>query len=89
MDEPLTPEHDKAKKLEKEMQEIGEFITWLTGEKHLWVSEYGPFDRLYPVPMTDLKINQLLAEFYGIDFKAYQEEKEAVYRYVSARAAAQ
>ncbi len=85
MGEPTTPEHDKAKKFESEMQDIGEFITWLTGEKKLWICELVHED-YYPVPMTDLKINQLLAEFYGIDFKAYQAEKEAVYQYVSALA---
>ena len=84
MDEPLTPEHDKAKKFASEMQAIGEFLDWLTSVRHLHIASYDVDpDVLFPMPMTDLNINKLIAEFYGIDFKAYQAEKEAVYQYVS------
>lgn len=94
MPEPKTPWHDKAKEHASEMQDIGEFIEWLTGTKHYWIAKYRDDeegstegdDTLYPVPMTDLAINKLLAEFYGIDYKEYQAEKEAVYQYVSAKA---
>lgn len=82
--EPFTPEHDKAKQFTDEMQKIGEFIEWLPSIGiHLgeWVK--------YPEYMNEqfvtanYNIQELLARFFGIDYKAYQAEKEAVYQYVS------
>jgi hypothetical protein len=87
-EEPKTPWHDKAKEHADEMQSIGEFIEWLPTTK-LHIAKYIDGEEgygLYPIPMGQLTINMLLAEFFGIDYDAYQEEKEAVYQYVSALA---
>jgi hypothetical protein len=42
-------------------------------------------DQLWPVGGDGL-YNEWIAQFFGIDYRAYQDEKEAVYRFVSERA---
>ena len=92
--EPLTPQHDIARTKEAERNTIGDFMSWLHDVKHLSLGEWntftgllGPYDKFEPVRgMTGPEFERLLAEFIGVDYDAYQAEKEAVYKFVSEQA---
>lgn len=90
-DTPATPQHDAYRPHQEQGQAIGEFLEWLQHTKHFVIAEYLIDEPTFVDEMVhaNYDVNRLLAEFFGIDYDAYQAEKEAVYRCVSARAAAQ
>ena len=69
-------EHDKLDKVKKESQSCGEFLEWLQNEKELVLSQYSQYsdtdETLYPIHVN---IQDLLAEFFGIDLNKLEEEK--------------
>lgn len=80
-----TPELDKLKKVQHESQAIGEFLDWLMNEKHIQLAEYGKGelrdDILYPMMHgSHGLIEELLAEFYGLDLDKMDKEREAIYQ---------
>lgn len=82
-DVPFTPEHDKAHRVNDKMQKIGEFLEWLSSKGFIlgeWITPQGYINpQLFSV---NINIQEFLAEFFGIDYKAYLQEKEDAYQYV-------
>lgn len=68
------PEHDKLKAVCGQSQTIGEFLEWLEYEKKLIICEHNE-GFYYP---TFNKINDLLAEYFGIDQDKIEAEKKAM-----------
>jgi len=93
-----TTEIEKMEKIADKSQVIGEFIEWLQGPKGLTVcrqitqeeiyeedceDDYDPGDYL-PQHQT---IESLLAEYFDIDLKKVEEEKQAILNEIRAKAA--
>lgn len=71
------PEHQKLRKVADKSQAIGEFVEWLVSEKQIFLCKEHLFeDASKPVlgPVF-VPIQDLLAEFFGIDQKVLEEEK--------------
>lgn len=91
LQEPLTPEHDKFRPHQKDANTIGDFLEWLSeqGFRRMRWEEYEedwiPQKREGWV-QDRRNIQQLIAEFFGIDKKKFDEETEAIYQFVSAMA---
>jgi hypothetical protein len=70
------PEHEKLRAISDQSQVCGEFLDWLRDEKgiHLctWDYDDGP-------ELAYESTNGLLAEFFGIDLKKINDEKDAMY----------
>lgn len=78
----LYPEHAKIQKISAYSQEIGEFLTWLEEEKHLFYmalldEECEETDGLHAVPTSQSKL-ELLAEYFEIDLMKLEDEKRAM-----------
>lgn len=74
-----TPELDKMMKVQKESQIIGEFLD-SCGYMLCRASgkDWHPFE---PVPKT---IEQVLADYFGIDLKKVEEERRSILRAIRA-----
>lgn len=76
---PPCPECDKMLAVQNRSQDIGEFLEWLRGERGLHLAEYdddfweGKF--LKPV---NIRIEDLLAEFFEIDLNKVEAERRAL-----------
>lgn len=68
------PEHEKLKEIQPDSQKIGEFLEWLQDEKRLELCHFVG-DELVPSYTSKM---QLLAEFFEIDQKKIEEEKQAM-----------
>lgn len=89
---PKTPELDKLKVLHGTSQVIGQFIDWVLHEKHILFCNSHEhtencFDqadkRICGRPEGDLapihvNIEAILAEYFGIDLKKVDQEREAI-----------
>ena len=75
------PLHERAAKVQDETQTIGLFMEWLL-RRYTLALDTGR-GRLVGVNMD---INKLIAEFYGIDYKAYMAEKDAMLDEIRANA---
>jgi hypothetical protein len=75
-----TPELDRMLVVKKKSQAIGEFIEWL-GENGMWVGEWHE-DVSGVMPSfgapVGKSIEQLLADFYGIDLVKAEQERRAI-----------
>jgi len=78
---PETPECDKALSVKDKSWALGEFLDWLDSKQY-WIAHYPPMgmwglraEELCPVRRAK---EDLLAEFFGIDLKAMEAEKQAV-----------
>lgn len=69
------PEHEKLGKINTKSQAIGEFMEWLQTEKGVRLAHYPETkpDELWP---WHVPTEKLLAEFFGIDLKKLEEEKQ-------------
>jgi hypothetical protein len=74
MSEAKYPEHEKLQALNGANQTVGNFIEWLS-EKQLVLAHYGDHDELFP---TLQGRNDLIAEFFGIDQRKLEAEKQAM-----------
>lgn len=72
------PEHEKLKAIQPKSQAIGEFLEW-AGEQGMALASYGDErgDRETLFHVSRSKEN-LLAEFFEIDLKKLEAEKEAI-----------
>ena len=68
------PECEKLSAVSDQSQVIGEFIDWL-GETH--AAEIGVWRKDHMVPIG-IRMEQLLAEFFGIDLEKVEEERRAM-----------
>lgn len=77
----LYPEHKKLMAISDKSQEIGQFLEWMSEEKHYQFGFLGDRDsgenpdRIYP---TYLNIQEILAEYFEIDRDAIEREKRAM-----------
>lgn len=68
------PEHDKLRQIAPLSQAIGEFMDWVAAEHHITLAEWHRGD-LIPV---HARLTKLLAEHFGIDEDALEDEKRAM-----------
>jgi len=70
-------ETDKMLKARDKSQPIGEFLDWLLNEKHYRIAEYQKLDDYINEQLVPIHINieEILAEFFGIDLKKAEKEK--------------
>jgi len=75
-----TPELDKLKKIQENSQRIGEFLDWLLHEKHYVIAQWEKeIDLLQPAHYDSCGlIEGLLADYYKIDLKKVESEKQAI-----------
>jgi hypothetical protein len=87
-DYPDTPELDKRGMQIKALhtQAIGIFVEWLNSQG-MWIAHYAQFDDIKdPMLVTvDKSIEQLLADFAGIDLNKVEQERRVLLEYVQAR----
>ena len=81
---PATPQLDKMKAVQKESQLLGEFLEWLQ-EEGLVICEWhenqyvnGKLSQPAGVYPTRRTSQQLLADYFGIDLKAADWERQAL-----------
>ena len=67
------PEHAKLALISDKSQAIGEFLEWLTYEKGIWLCCFDADDEFFPIMQRQ---TDLLAEFFKIDQKKIDEEKD-------------
>lgn len=79
----LFPEHDKVREIKHLSQSIHEFIIWLSDTKDIHLAEWHHGrvrDELrYPSDSRE----ELVAEFFEVDLKAFNKEKEQMYEQLS------
>lgn len=78
-------EHERLHKISDKSQVIGEFLEWLTHEKRVHLSTYVEKtdrhgDTYSEEVVFHYNIQDLLGEFFGIDTKKLEEEKQAMLR---------
>ena len=71
------PEHEKLASVSERSNEIGNFMDWLMEEKSIWLAVRRGYD-LEPVVTGVAEVQNLLAEYFGIDQDAINREKEAM-----------
>lgn len=80
------PEHNKLDKVKQQSQAAGEFVEWLTDVKKYVIATHinidGVGDRLSQV---HINITSLLAEFYGVDLNALEQEKQQMLKLIRQR----
>lgn len=73
-----TPELDKMLSNKDKSQTIGEFLDWLMSEKKVILCVYDEkISEHHPYPIRK-SIEELLAEYYGIDLKKCEKERMAL-----------
>ena len=86
MEKPATPTLDRRSErhvcdgsILTHSQIVGEFLDWLTDERHVVLAEWGNPSTLYPAHAGP---SNLLHEFFGIDEKAEEAERRALLNWV-------
>lgn len=72
------PQHEKVKLIKHESQAVHEFLNWLQEDKALRISTSESDRRGNYVPWMGRQ-DELVAEYFGIDLKAFSKEKDAMY----------
>ena len=79
------PEHEKLQAVKDKSQAIGEFIEWLQGTKGFrlakWMKvpdEYAEDEETDALLPQSIDINMLLAEYFEIDLKQLEKEKQSM-----------
>lgn len=75
------PEHEKLNKIADKSQVIGEFLEYLQDEKRYLLCELVCETKYYPVHVS---IQDLLADFFGIDQKKLEKEKREMLEEIRA-----
>lgn len=71
------PEHEKLQKIQDQSQMIGDFLSWLQEEKGLSLCSYqGEKHKIDLWCPTDANTSKLLADYFEIDEKKLEEEKQ-------------
>jgi hypothetical protein len=73
-----TPEHDKLIALNGANNIVGDFLEWLKRKYVICIwGDGGDYDddTLYPVYQST---ERMIAEYYGIDLDAFEQEKDAM-----------
>lgn len=69
------PEHEKVHQIHANSQVIGEFLSWLLNEQCYFLCTVNKRDQFVP---GHKNIENLLAEYYGIDLDALENEKQSM-----------
>lgn len=79
---PQTPMLDKMKAVREQSQVIGEFMEWLWSRGYVLCRPVGEgYSSIPYLPALD-SIEDLLADFFGVDLGAAERERRAVLEYV-------
>ena len=71
------PEHEKLEAVKDESQAIGAFFDWLQNERHPTLQMCIVTDHAdHPFQPAPVSIRQLLAEYFSIDLKKIDAEKD-------------
>jgi hypothetical protein len=90
-DEDRWPEHDKQQQVSWLSQYVGDFLDWLTNERQLHICRLVNTNEGNPrwehweyvdEPMTLRRINELLGEYFGVDQKVIDAEKDEMLRMI-------
>ena len=74
--QPSMPESEKLLAIKDKSQIIGEFLDWLRSEQEVTLCTLDESeDQFYPVFVS---IEDLLAEYFGIDLQKVEQEKVAL-----------
>lgn len=68
------PEHEKLDKIQETSNSIGTFLEWLSSTKQI---RFAKWDREVFVQQS-MEIEKWLAEYFNIDLKKLEEEKQAM-----------
>lgn len=80
----MYPEHEKVEAVKRQSQAIHEFIRWLSAEKKVHLAEWVPLhegsdgsqSRAANLHYTRQTLDNLVAEFFEVDLKKFQAEKD-------------
>lgn len=71
------PEHTKLDKVKDKSQAIADFIEWVENNKEIELCGYPPdSSELVPISCLYISLKSLLAEFFGVDTKKLEDEKD-------------
>lgn len=84
------PEHEKLQVVKDKSQSIGNFLEWIRSTKNLHIAKWIDVEYENVNPITNKKttytreelwiqpydVNKLLAEYFNIDLKKLEEEKQ-------------
>lgn len=81
---PQVPEHDKIKALGGKNNVVGDFLEWLTEQGYVIAQYEGEpgYERLWPVHKST---EEHIADYFGIDRKALNREKEALLDFIRSQ----
>lgn len=86
------PEHDKVRVVQPQSQSIHEFIDWLANEKKIHLAEWEPnyrngthSSRSSSLIYARKPITELVAEFFEVDLKKFNAEKEQMYEALTSK----
>lgn len=90
---PAAPECDKLSDVHEDSNKVGQFLEWMTQERGIVFASWQPADPDYTAFFGEteslrpqcLNINELLAEYYGVDLKKVEEERRTILDYLSGR----
>lgn len=87
---PETPELDKMTQFTDKSQGIGEFLEWALGERNLifarWPDEGEESEWALDCPIPEcLNINELLAEYFGVDLVKVENERRTILEYLRGK----
>ena len=86
MKEPVCPECEKMRVVQKQSQAIGEFLEWLQEETDYTICRFEGDEhgngRYYPAHVI---VEKVLAEFFDIDLNKVEEERRAILAYMEAQ----
>lgn len=69
------PQHAKLRTVKDYSQKIGEFVEWLPAEKQIRLGYYRT-EKSEVLQPAQIALQDLLADFFGIDLKALAQEKD-------------
>ncbi len=72
------PECEKMQGVKDKSQAIGEFLEWLNYEKHIILATAGDEENSGDLSMIHYSSEELLAEFFEIDLKKVEKEKQQI-----------
>lgn len=85
MEEIKTPVLDRMEELKEKSQTCGEFLEWLQGKYAIFRKDETKTEPIYTGVGDFVDTEKILAEFFRIDLKEAEKEKEQLMRSVSGR----
>lgn len=76
-----TPECDKMLAVKDKSQEVGEFLSWLTGQGIELFQFHDEQEEYLPISLSN---EDLLATYFGVDLVKAEQEKRAILKSLDA-----